>query len=209
LLQLFSSAGYIATGTLFGVPIFIHRALPIICSVTYLIDSYLGLMLAIVFVLVFLHEFGHVFAGKLYGLQTHHVTIHPFGGVATIDSSLNCRQTFIVAFGGPMVNLLLTPILLYLSTINSFFVLVFILNLNLLLFNLLPIIPLDGGVMCCSALEFFLGNRKRSLELALMTSQVFSGSIVVLGCIYLDLVLIIIGISFFLNVQKTLKELKI
>ena len=95
------------------------------------------------------HEYGHIRAMKYFGFPTKGIFLIPFvGGLAVMDSRINTRwQAVVIAIMGPMFGLLLSVIatLLYYLTGNLFFAAVASFNALLNLFNLLPVLPLDGG----------------------------------------------------------------
>ena len=68
---------------------------------------YLGLWVLCVFVSVLIHEFGHIFMGRLFGSHGH-IVLHSFGGLAIGASALNRGwQRFLVFFAGPLIQLVL------------------------------------------------------------------------------------------------------
>ncbi|MAJ28024.1 hypothetical protein CBD41_01235 [bacterium TMED181] len=115
--------------------------------------------LVFLFVSVFLHEMGHCRAARRVGGNAREVLLWPLGGLATVDIPDRPANHLAVAIGGPMVNLvlwlILLPVALYSGDgLGSFFLRVPVsdpisiaaaVNLDLLLFNLLPAFPLDGG----------------------------------------------------------------
>lgn len=104
--------------------------------------------LALIACLVF-HEYGHVKAMKYFGMKTKGIYLVPFlGGLALSDEKINTRwQDVVISIMGPMFGLVLSVILLaiYLATGEMFFAGLAVFNAFLNLFNLLPILPLDGG----------------------------------------------------------------
>ncbi|MCG9580766.1 site-2 protease family protein [Vibrio tubiashii] len=104
--------------------------------------------LALIACLVF-HEYGHVRAMKYFGMKTKGIYLVPFlGGLALSDEKINTRwQDVVISIMGPMFGLILSVILLiaYLITGEMFFAGLAVFNAFLNLFNLLPILPLDGG----------------------------------------------------------------
>lgn len=104
--------------------------------------------LALIGCLVF-HEYGHVRAMKYFGMKTKGIYLVPFlGGLALSDEKINTRwQDVVISIMGPMFGLILSVILLiiYLITGEMFFAGLAAFNAFLNLFNLLPILPLDGG----------------------------------------------------------------
>lgn len=104
--------------------------------------------LALIGCLVF-HEYGHIRAMKHFGMKTKGIYLIPFvGGLALSDERINTRwQDVYISIMGPTFGLILSVISLglYWITGNLFFAGLASFNALLNLFNLLPILPLDGG----------------------------------------------------------------
>lgn len=109
------------------------------------------LELLALFTIVFVHEMGHVFAARMYDIKVLSVQMLPFGGVAVMEDSgnLTAGREIVIALAGPLQNLMLIGASLLLHAIGIWdgpFLSYFIQsNLLIALFNLLPILPLDGG----------------------------------------------------------------
>jgi Zn-dependent protease len=127
------------------------------------------------FLIVMLHEFGHSLACRQVGGNANRIVLWPLGGVAYVDPPPRPGATLWSIAAGPLVNVILVPILtafVYLSrslgwaqTMPDVFALlrsIWFINLSLLIFNMLPIYPLDGGQILRSLLWFVVG-RARSL----------------------------------------------
>ncbi len=103
---------------------------------------------------VWFHEMGHVWAARRYHIQTPRITLSPLGGLAHLDAAAPSPQAeMVIALAGPATHLVLLAVLWPLSHLiaNDWSVGPMLLhhavtlNLSLLLFNLLPCYPLDGG----------------------------------------------------------------
>ncbi len=96
-----------------------------------------------------IHEYGHVKAMKYFSMKTKGIYLVPFlGGLALSDEKINTRwQDVVISIMGPMFGFLLSVILMitYWLTGEIFFAGLAAFNAFLNLFNLLPILPLDGG----------------------------------------------------------------
>jgi Zn-dependent protease len=114
----------------------------------------------ILFACVVLHEFGHIFAARQFGIKTPDITLLPIGGVASLERMPEePGREIIVALAGPMVNLVLAGILfaLFPDLISlerlqemqyapaDLISQVALANIVLFLFNLVPAFPMDGG----------------------------------------------------------------
>lgn len=142
-------------------------------SVTWNILEYLSL-----FLIVLLHEFGHSLACRQVGGRANQIVLWPLGGVAYVDPPPRPGATLWSIAAGPLVNVALLPILFVLLALSRslgwvetnpdlyrLLRSVLYINAGLLLFNMLPVYPLDGGQILRSLLWFVLG-RARSLMVA-------------------------------------------
>jgi Zn-dependent protease len=142
-------------------------------SLTWNVLEYLAL-----FLIVMLHEFGHALACRQVGGTANRIVLWPLGGVAYVNPPPRPGATLWSIAAGPLVNVALLPVLFATGTLsrslrwaeampNVYALLraVWFINVGLLIFNLLPIYPLDGGQILRSLLWFRLG-RARSLMVA-------------------------------------------
>ena len=145
---------------------------------------YLGL-----FVLVTMHEFGHALACRQVGGRAERIVLWPLGGIAFVNPPPRAGAMLWSIAAGPLVNVLLVPILTYamhaargagwMQTNPDVYLVVLWLwriNLGLLLFNLLPVYPLDGGQILRAVLWFPLGQI-RSLFIATGVGFVGGGAL--------------------------------
>jgi Zn-dependent protease len=130
------------------------------------------------FGIVLMHEFGHSLACRQVGGQADQIILWPLGGVAFVAPPQRPGATLWSIAAGPLVNVVLAPALTVLVFFGAavgwhismpnfykFLHSIWQVNLVLLIFNLLPIYPLDGGQILRSILWFPLG-RARSLLVA-------------------------------------------
>jgi len=142
-------------------------------SVTWSILEYLAL-----FLIVLTHEFGHALACRQVGGTANRIMLWPLGGVAYVDPPQRPGATLWSIAAGPLVNVALMPILYAalmmgrtlgwqqsLPDAYHFVRMVLRIDVVLLVFNILPIYPLDGGQILRSLLWYPLG-RARSLMVA-------------------------------------------
>jgi Zn-dependent protease len=130
------------------------------------------------FLIVLMHEFGHSLACRQVGGKADQIVLWPLGGVAYVAPPQRPGATLWSIAAGPLVNVALTPIFAALyffaakqgweDAFPNLFQLIstlWIINTVLLVFNLLPVYPLDGGQILRSLLWFVIG-RARSLMVA-------------------------------------------
>jgi Zn-dependent protease len=129
----------------------------------------LVLMLA-VYACVILHEFGHVLTAKYFDVPVERITIYPIGGIASIQMGPDePKKEFFVTLMGPMVNVVLCGlfgvlVLVFASlgwaqAVSFAYTLAYI-NFILIVFNLAPAYPMDGGRILRSFLGHFMDYRR-------------------------------------------------
>ena len=130
------------------------------------------------FLIVLIHEFGHALACRQVGGTADQIVLWPLGGVAYVSPPQRPGAVLWSIAAGPLVNVVLVPTLMgvqYLCRTAGlwhtmpdaylFVRSVALINLLLLIFNLLPVFPLDGGQILRALLWFPLG-RAASLKVA-------------------------------------------
>lgn len=144
------------------------------------------------FVCIILHELGHALVGKQQGMPIRGITLFLFGGVAELgDEPPSAWSEFWMAIAGPLVTVALILITVGLATLGfqsgwhplSVTVLAYLgsINLLVLVFNLLPAFPLDGGRVLRSILWGTTGNLRRSTWYAAQAGRFFSWLIIAWG----------------------------
>ena len=147
-------------GRIAGVKLRVDPLLLALCVPAALFGMLSPLLVAFACVLV--HEMAHVLMARVLGVKTQSVSLLPFGGVAKMERAPSGRSEFLIALAGPVANLLLVQVLLWVfpnqySPALSLWVQS---NLAIGLFNLLPAVPLDGGRMLCACLQPIVGMER-------------------------------------------------
>lgn len=164
-------------GSWFGIPVKLHVTTLIIFVILGAIHLQAFFVFFGIICIVLLHEIGHCFAARYYNLNVSKILINPLFGLAIITIPKIPKVECVVALAGPFANILLIPLLWFGEMyIPCDFGILQIVNLYGIAFNLLPILPLDGG----RALRSFLFHRTNNYEKAtLLTLQIgwFTGAI--------------------------------
>jgi Zn-dependent protease len=178
-----SLSGGIRLFRLFGITVFLHWSWLFVAyfdintrrreysSLGWNVLEYLSL-----FAIVLMHEFGHSLACKSVGGQADRIMLWPLGGVAFVRPPERPGAVLWSIVAGPLVNVALLPVTFGLAALLrsrpgvspdlvKYADTIFLINLVILVFNLLPIYPLDGGQILRSLLWFVIG-RARSLTVA-------------------------------------------
>ena len=188
-----------------GIGVYVHWSfliLPILIASSAL-SSGSGIAVAVqsvlfvlaIFGCVLLHELGHALMARRFGIGTHSITLLPIGGVASLDRMpRKPLHEFAVAVAGPAVNVAIAGFLLIVilasgmvgsllnstAIANSFLVRLMWANVVLVLFNMLPAFPMDGGRVLRSLLASFKPYSKAT-SIAAGVGQVMAVLFVVVG----------------------------
>jgi len=170
------------------------------------------------FLIVLTHEFGHALACRQVGGRADRILLWPFGGVAYVNPPQRPGATLWSIAAGPLVNVALAPVLWAAFTFvrtngwmvshpdQYFFVrAVFAIDIGLLIFNILPVYPLDGGQILRSLLWFVLG-RARSLMVAAGVGFVGIAGLIVLAVKVGSTWSILIGVYLLMSCWNGLQD---
>ncbi|WP_420322034.1 site-2 protease family protein [Flagellimonas sp.] len=151
-------------------------------------------LVVVLFFCVVLHELGHSLTAKKFGIKTKQITLLPIGGVASLEKMPEKpAQELLVALAGPAVNVLIAMVLLLLIPLQSylgldvealnqlvnapdiqtFLFFLFVANVMLVVFNMIPAFPMDGGRVFRALLTFRLG-RVKATEVAAGLGQILA-----------------------------------
>jgi Zn-dependent protease len=152
----------------------------------------------VLFACVVAHEFGHAMTARRFGIGTKHITLLPIGGVAMLESMPeDPKQEIAVALAGPAVNVVIAVALwLWLSasdtlvpaeqlnlTKGPFLERVMVINIILVVFNMLPAFPMDGGRVLRAALALRM-DRGQATQIAAKVGQGLALLMGLLGLLY-------------------------
>ena len=146
---------------------------------------------------VLLHEFGHVLAARRYGIRTPDITLLPIGGVARLQRMPDKpAEELVVALAGPAVNVVIALVLFVVvggwrspgavpieSPTADLATKLLVVNVWLVLFNMIPAFPMDGGRVLRAVLATRM-NYARATSIAARTGQLLAFVFGFLGLLY-------------------------
>lgn len=201
--------------TLFKVPVYIHGTTMAAIAMVVLSLIFSGFLtivstlmtLALIATCVVAHEFGHIQAARHFGIDTRKVVLFPIGGIAYIrGAAKNATEELTIAAGGPLVNLLIvlitTPFIFFTPAANyNPLYLLWLINLVMAIFNLIPAYPMDGGRILRGVLWCFM-NEKKATKIAANIGLGFGFLFFLLGLSSGHMILGVIGIFVFFAARK-------
>lgn len=193
----------------FGFRIRIHLLFWAVIGLSVMTGHFLEVLT--LFIIVLIHEMGHVAMARELGWTVTEVQLLPFGGVATMEDAYatDPLDEIVVALAGPFLNVVMMAVsyLFWYTGIWTeewayFFL---ISNLTIALFNLLPIWPLDGGRIVQAILCWFMPYRQAAM-ISLTGSTLLAGIMVGLSGWELKINVLVIGVYLLtVNIQAFLR----
>jgi Zn-dependent protease len=181
---------------------------------------------------VLLHELGHALAAWLFGIATRDVTLYPIGGVARMDSTGGLPfQEIVIALAGPAVNLLIALLLTPMTALawsagllddlggaaaagqspfhffGHYVALVWLGNVVLMAFNMLPAFPTDGGRVLRASLSLGM-DRLGATRIAATAGLILALGLAVLGVLLWAPVLVLVALFIAFAGQAELWAMK-
>ena len=197
-------------GSIAGIALYVHATFLLLLA-WVAIDAYQSgqsvsaavsgvVFVLAVFATVVLHELGHALTARRYGIHTRDITLLPIGGVARLERMpREPKQELLVALAGPAVNVVIAAVLFVALRLTGgvpsmdsaaltagflqrdFFARLLAVNIWLVLFNLSPAFPMDGGRVLRAVLAMRHGNYARATETAARVGRFFALVFGVLG----------------------------
>ena len=209
----------ITLGRLFGTEVRIHLTFFLLLAWFGIIAGSRGgqaaaadaiAFILVLFACVLAHEFGHVLVARHFGIGTRDITLLPIGGVARIERMPEKpAQELLIALAGPAVNLVIALVLVAIFGVNlnvepaavenqalDFTTRIAFVNVMLVVFNLIPAFPMDGGRVLRALLSFRL-DRARATRIAAGIGQAVAFGLGFLG-LFGNPLLIFIALFVFL-----------
>ena len=170
---------------------------------------------------VLLHELGHALAARMFGISTRDITLLPIGGLARLEKMPRKPfQELVVALAGPAVNVVIAAvlfaILLVTGDLRGLTAMSFqdvglpqqllVVNVMLVVFNMLPAFPLDGGRVFRALLSMVV-NYQTATRSAAVVGQVFAVGLAFLG--FANPLLFLIAVFIFFGAAAEAKQVEI
>lgn len=171
----------------------------------------------VVFASVVAHEYGHALTARRYGVATRGITLLPIGGVARLDKlPSKPQQELAIAVAGPLVSIAIALVIYVLLRLTgqpvdsadvtlgggAFLARVMWVNIAIVMFNLLPAFPMDGGRILRSALAIKLGS-VRATTIAARVGKAFAILFAIVGLLFNPF---LVFIAFFVWLGATGEE---
>ncbi|MEM1056932.1 MAG: site-2 protease family protein [Bacteroidota bacterium] len=215
-------------GRFFGIDVLVHWTFAllfvyvigiVVVANRPLVDAIgLSILVLATFGCVVLHEYGHALTARRYGVGTKDITLYPIGGVARLERMPEKpSEELAVAIAGPLVNVAIAVLIwIGLLAIGSglnpptaslmdpsagFWSTLFYINVVLVVFNLIPAFPMDGGRVLRALLATRL-SYVRATKIAATVGQVLAFGFAALGLIQGNIFLLIIAFFVFVGAQQ-------
>lgn len=152
------------------------------------------LLIAALFGCIVLHELGHALTARHFGIRTRRITLSPLGGIAQLERmSHKPWEEFCIAIAGPLVNVAIAGVLGFalfagygfdaqiLETLpGSFLGMLLLMNIVMVVFNMIPAFPMDGGRVLRAILASSMGLLQGT-RVAVTVGTVFAALIGLVG----------------------------
>lgn len=163
------------------------------------------LFIIVLFSIVVMHELAHALTAKKFGIKTRDIILLPIGGMSRMERIPEKPiHELLIAIAGPLSNIVLAIVIYiglffsnhqvdwqnYSPLTSQFFEKLFVINVVLAIFNLLPAFPMDGGRVLRAALALKL-NYVRATNIAAQIGQFFSIFLGILGLMYNPILVLI------------------
>jgi Zn-dependent protease/CBS domain-containing protein len=174
-----------------------------------------ALVIVALFVCVVLHEYGHSLVAQRLGIEILDITLLPIGGVARLKSLPERPWDEVkIAIAGPLVNVVLAPIFFAIAlllgagpldtanilqggnSLGQIFAYLGLINVSLVVFNLIPAFPLDGGRVLRGLLATRLGA-VRATDISAAIGQFLAAAFFLIGLLGGNLLLALVAVFIF------------
>jgi len=227
----------LSLGRIAGIPIKVHWSFSLLLLfvgyVAYTNDiptkdlGWFFSYVVLLFVFVIMHEYGHALTARRYGIRTRDIIISPIGGIARLESLPESpRHELLVALAGPAVNVGLAFLLLVIQYFSSDSILpvaegltfgsfsdflgyLLLINIVLVVFNMVPAFPMDGGRVLRALLTMLIKDRVKATKWAVWVGQSLAVGFFILGIFWDHYMLIFIAIFVFVTARSEYRQIRL
>ena len=206
-------------GSLFGIPVRVHLTFVLFLGYIGWSAARRGeqplvevAFLVLLFACVLLHELGHALAARRFGVRTREIVLYPIGGVARLEGMPGGKAELLIALAGPAVNVVIAGLLFGARALargpwpsaEEIFIggalvpRLLATNIMLVVFNMIPAFPMDGGRVLRASLTFFT-SRGRATQIAARVGQVIAVVFGLLGIWNVNTILVLIAFFVFMG----------
>lgn len=193
----------------FQIKLFDFQGIPVYLKLWFLLlFAWLPFSYVItIFISILVHELAHAYVANKLGYNVFKVYIGLFNGAAEMNlSQIHERDSIKIVAAGPLSNLILFfASLIFISAgySNQFITDFANVNLLLLIFNIIPIYPLDGGRLLRDGLYLLIKNRKLSVTISSYVSLALSSLLLVFAISTMNILLgIFAGLFIYLSIKE-------
>lgn len=192
-----------------GITISVHLLFFPIVLLLYFLESIE--IMVILLAIIMMHELSHGLIARLFGIKIKEIQILPIGGIVKLDKSLNFsnKEEIVISAAGPIFNIILSATVFFLQKYfegqNNLDFIIFS-SLVIGIFNLIPVLPLDGGRIFRSCLAYILGYKNATKIIAIF-SKIFALFLIGINILILstgsyNFALILVGIFIYHQSKK-------
>ncbi|MFN8470829.1 MAG: site-2 protease family protein [Anaerolineae bacterium] len=175
------------------------------------------LLTVLLFVCVTLHELGHSLVARVFGIKVNDIVLSPLGGIAFLTRlPEKPLHELLIAVAGPLVNVVIAVFLLAVGilagvqseslarmaaalrqpSLGTLWLWLILANVSLVLFNIIPAFPLDGGRIFRALLALAMGN-VRATQVAALVGQIMAVLLGVVGIFDGNFLLLAVALFIF------------
>lgn len=147
------------------------------------------------FISILIHEIAHILVAKIFKMKLKNLRVSIFGASLEIERTIKNKKIkrILMYLAGPLSNLIVAVLIKYININEEEKIKILYTNLSLCIFNLLPIIPLDGG----NILREILKNKFNNINSNKVTLIISKVNLILLTFVYSILILKIKNITIF------------
>lgn len=162
----------------------VHILTPLLLAVCFFVEKLD--IIVITYTTMIMHELSHTMAAVLVGLKIEKIILYPFGVNLRLKNKFvhSLSDEVILYVSGPLFNIFFAfiSLLIYGITRGYMWQYLYFMNIALFAVNMLPVLPLDGGILAKKIIAYYFGNKKAAVLMRGISTVILVA--VILFCIY-------------------------